>query len=114
MVLGALVASASPGSGDSGIEKERSNLDKSEPSDSSLIRADDPAEEVSSESSNAGSLQEALSISDKPENDVYLTIHEMTLGEECKYGEQLDDLQPGFQFLQLTADFDVQKLGSPT
>ena len=38
----------------------------------------------------------------------------MTLGEECKYGELLNDLQPGFQNLQLTADFDVQKLGSPT
>lgn len=114
MVLGALVASASPGTGDSGIEKKSANVDKSEPSDSSLIRADDPAEKVSSESSNAGKLQEALSLSDKPDNDVYLTIHEMTLGEECKYGELLDDLQPGFQYLQLTADFDVQKLGSPT
>lgn len=113
MVLGALVASASPGSGESGIDKERANLDKSEPSDSSLVRANDPAEEGSSES-NDGKLQEALSLSDKPENEFYLTINEMTLGKECKYGALLDDLQPGFQYLQLTADFDVQKLGSPT
>lgn len=113
MVLGALVASASPGSGESGIDKESANLDKSEQSDSSLVRANDLAEEGSSES-NDGKLQESLSLSDKPYNDVYLTIHEMTLGEECKYGELLNDLQPGFQYLQLRADFDVQKLGSPT
>lgn len=72
------------------------------------------AEEDSSESNNVGEMQEPLSLSGKPDNDIYLTIHEMTLGEECRYGELLSDLQPGFQYLQLTADFDVQRLGSPT
>lgn len=96
----------------SGCEKETTNPEQDEPSDSSLVRANDPAEEGSSES-NDGKLQEALSLSGKPDNDVYLKIHEKTLGEECKYGELLNDLQPGFQNLQLTADLDVQKLGSP-
>lgn len=52
-----------------------------------------------------------LSPPDKPDIDVYLAIHEMNLGEECKYGKLLEDTQPGFQYSQLTADFEVQKLG---
>ena len=75
MVLGALVASASPGPSVSGSEKKTTNPEQDEPSDSSLVRANDPAEEGSS-GSNDGKLQEALSLSDKPDNDVYLTIHE--------------------------------------
>lgn len=114
MVLGALVASVSSGSAVKEAEEKDRDPDRSEVAVSS---GDQPTNSSSTDPSKVGlvgELQKPLSLSNKTENEVYLTIQNMTFGEECKYGSLLDDLQQGFQYLQLEAEFDVQKLGSPT
>lgn len=111
MLLGAWVLSVSMSNSDSPTESPAAN-DQTPLLDDSV---DDP-QAVPEEASGfkEGKLETPLSLSDKPDNDVSLTIHEITLGEACRYGEITDGIDPGFQYLQLTADFDVRELGSPT
>lgn len=76
-----------------------------------------PAEE-GNESNEDGSLNEPFEISTLDDNDVYLKISEISIGEECKFGvytpEYLSDkIGAENQYLQILAEVDVQKLNNP-
>lgn len=76
-----------------------------------------PAEE-GNESNEEGSLNEPFEISSLDDNDVYLNISEISIGEECKFGvytpEYLsDNIGEENQYLQILAEVDVQKLDNP-
>lgn len=63
-------------------------------------------------------LEKPFEISKLPDNDVFLTIKEITLGEECRFGmyvpgSPLDDLGEDQQYLQILGEVDVQKLDNP-
>lgn len=76
-----------------------------------------PSEENTSEEGGAVELNKPFEISKLDDNDVFLTIKEITLGEDCTFGvyapEYRNDELEGQQYLQILAEVDVQKLDNP-
>ncbi|WP_454978968.1 hypothetical protein [Corynebacterium propinquum] len=66
----------------------------------------------------AGKLNEPMEISSLPDNDVFLTVSDITVGEDCAHGVwdeefRLDELGDGKQYVQVFAEVDVQRLDNP-
>ena len=79
----------------------------------------DDAAEKSSEKDGQGNdqlqLAEPFEISTLEDNDVYLTVKDISLGKECRFGVYApdftqDDLGEGKQYLQVLAEVNVEKL----
>ncbi|GAB2515618.1 hypothetical protein CATRI_10595 [Corynebacterium atrinae] len=82
------------------------------------------SEEVTTEAAapQNGEVGNPISIATLPGNDVTLTITEITVGEECRYGTndyggesdlEFGKLAPGQQYLQIWADVEVTALDNP-
>ena len=76
-----------------------------------------PAEE-NAEGGDDVTLNEPFEISSLEDNDVFMSITEISLGEECKFGKyspesNSDNVGEGDKYLQILAEVDVQKLDNP-
>lgn len=75
-------------------------------------------QESSEDEDKAGELNKPLRISTLSDNDVFMTIKEISLGKECRFGADnpeysFDKLNEDQQYLQILAEIDVQKLDNP-
>lgn len=67
---------------------------------------------------NSVELNKPFKISTLKDNEVFLNIKELTVGQDCKFGTTFseyrnDNLGSDFQYLQILAEVDVQKLDNP-
>lgn len=88
------------------------------PGDSNRGTITTASEEKSGEEGSSLELNEPFEISTLDNNDVFLKINEITLGEDCKFGAYVPDLRNDVlggenQYLQILAEVDVQKLSNP-
>ncbi len=77
-----------------------------------------PTTEASNGEGEDVQLNEPFEISQLVDNDVFLNVTDITLGEECRFGAYIpeyrnDDLGSDKQYLQIFAEVDVQKLNNP-
>lgn len=75
-------------------------------------------EESTEDEGKAGELNKPLRISTLSDNDVFMTIKEISLGKECRFGADdpeysFDKLNDDQQYLQILAEVEVQKLDNP-
>lgn len=75
-------------------------------------------EESTEDEGAAGELNKPLRISTLSDNDVFMTIKEISLGKECRFGVDdpeysFDQMNDDQQYLQILAEIDVQKLDNP-
>lgn len=97
------------GSGDNPDESNGGNITAAEST---------ATQEQSGEGDGSPGLNEPFEISTLDDNDVFLKITDITLGEDCKFGAYVpemrnDELGEEKQYLQIFAEVDVQKLDNP-
>ncbi|MEK0146441.1 hypothetical protein [Corynebacterium yonathiae] len=96
-----------------------SDSEESEPATITATDSENSADSNESNSSDkAGRLNEPMEISSLPDNDVFLTVNEITVGQDCVNGpwaeeSRIDELGEDKQYLQIAADVDVQRLDNP-
>lgn len=90
-----------------------------EPSADGVITVAEEATVASEEASDGNlALGEPFEISALEDNDVFLTINDITVGEECRFGmhtpdDPTDHMGAESVYLQVLADVEVKKLDNP-
>lgn len=77
-----------------------------------------PTTEAGSSEGDQVQFNEPFEISQMDDNDVFMSISEITVGEDCRFGTYVpdyrsDQLGEDLQYLQVFAEVDVQKLDNP-